>query len=366
MSGIKKKCRIPYWERSSAKLNIGLEQEHFIFSKERLAPSLDQIKGVFEGLLGSGFIARKVDTDGRPLTVNQDLGAGYVSVKNDYATHIIEAAFPPISTPSELKSLYEDTWGRIRFEAKKNGLFIENGALISTQPPNFELISNVRSSQFLNRNVPDGIPGFSNKYLPSLVCSTQLHLNILDEKFYSELPLYYSFEFLVPLLFSNSKTASPRQAHCMRLLLWQQYFEPDYKAFAIPLSIPRNHLEYQNFLESSQNFVRDYCYIAPRTFDTVEFRAACSQDNIDKILQLSALRFATAVAVEKKLLKEESNIQTNFIQACAFGKVSNDLLDRTMFVLSEVHSLLPSEWQAHLERFLAAVQESKELGRRCG
>ena len=350
------KPSVPFWNEKPENLFAGIEQERFIFHENGTAPTLDEIKSVFENLISNGFIARKLDYDGRPLAVNQDSEFGYLSIKNDFATHIVEAAFPPISDSVDLMIYMDKTWLAISRAASTVGLRIQEGALISQLPPRFQLVPHERREWLPNRVVPK-VPSFYwHKYFNVLMCSTQVHLNILDRKFYTYLPAFYSHEYLVPLLFSNSPVNGKLKAHCARPLIWRDSFDNNYQAFAIPKDLPTTPEQYDLFLKRSSDFQRDYTFIAPRSFGSAEFRTACAQDTLDQIMQVAVLRMAIVIAASVGKLPIISGARDYFYEVCQNGTSSKEVNSVSYQALSEGAHLLPARWRKFIDPTLERLK----------
>jgi hypothetical protein len=336
------KSKWPMWNEMPSGLRVGVEEEHFIFRNDGQVPSIEDTKNFFEELVSSGLTPKSFDTDGRPLSVSLETNDGYTSIKNDFCTHIIEVAVPPRQQALHLLDAMRSPWNSVSQAALKCGLTIHTGAILEKLPKNFQLLPHPRREWLPKRPTPQSSL-HCHKYFNIMMCSTQIHLNILAPKLFEFLPALYAAEYLIPLAYTNSKGTSAK-AHCLRPLIWQDSFIAEYKVFGFPSEVPASEEQYAAFLESSSDYQRDYTFIAPREFGTVEFRAGCAQDNFQDTLALAALRIAIVLAVYKGLINSRPDAKETFFKACRSGTFEPAVLQGHLSAIDKIANSIPSTW----------------------
>ena len=347
----------------SAALRLGVEQEHFIFLENGSVPSLAQMSDVFRDLAAAGYRPRKITNDGNILSVNRDVGTGYSSIKNDFCTHVLEAALSPCVSASELEELYIETWHHLAIALRNHGISIRSGAALNESQQDLILVPHPRRSWMEQRAVPSPRPPMWDTFFTTLICATQIHMNLLDDNFYQSLPALYAFEVLTPLLFSNSKGLLGQAAYCARPLAWRDNFALDYVVFGFPARVPKSRSEYVQMLASSRGFSRDYCFLAPRDHGTVEFRSADAQDSIADILELIGLKLASVTAakvlskIEFSALDSDSNL---FYHVCEHGILPKTFLQKCHSHFASAESAIPEEWRLPFIGFMNRLESKIE------
>jgi hypothetical protein len=318
---------------------------------------LDDIKALFATLAAKNYRVSSTDHDGQPLSVNLDTDDGYISIKNDLCTHIIEFALPPRDSANELISLYSDVFENIDIAAEANGLQINFGASLDVPPETITILPGHPRSEWLRtRILPDLPTQLIFRYFTSLMCATQVHLNILDQKFFQNLNRFYSMEFIFPLLFSNSKKYNGFAAHCVRPLAWEANFPERYLAKAFPKLVPLNELDYSQMLLESLGFQRDYTFLCPRSTGSVEFRSTCSQNSVEDVAGLVATRIAVTNFVNSGA-SIELNGRDAFYSLCLSGNLTNEHHEENIKAFLEYdHSALKS-WLPHFEQILQKLRQ---------
>ncbi len=343
---------------NSLNLKVGIEQEHFVFHKSGRPPNLLETANFFKSLHALGYSPRPGHGTNEGLNANLDFSDGYISIKNDFCTHLVEVAFPPTNEPEKLLQLYEKTWAQIKASLKSLDLLIHYGAVIDPVPAeDLVLVPHPRSDWMPNRPSPENKTGLYHRYFNTLMAATQVHLNIWDEDSFRVLPQLYKLDYLTSLVFSNSKNFSNTAYHCVRPLIWRDNFSPKYWAFAIPEPIPTSIYEYQNRIAQCPDFQKDYTFISPRKHQTFEFRSGCSQNTGQDVLTLSALRIGVAQAC---LLGQPITGCTanEFYKVCRDGTVSNTTIKNDLKVLESVFSDMSPKWSDHISRCLTKIYEA--------
>jgi len=341
------------WAKNPKDIGIGIEQEHFIF-KGSEAPCLEDIKTVFAELCDGEYHVRASDSDNRPLAVNHDMAGGYIAIKNDFCTHILEVSLPPLKSVVTLSNIYNDTWGMLDAVLKKHGIHRKLGGSLSSLPENWETVPSKRLEWFKSRSTSKPTPEYWHRDFGAFICSTQIHLNVLDENFYEFLPKLYSFEYLTPLLFSNSHEFNAKNAHCVRPLVYRDNYPSSYIANAYPKKIPSCKKQYEQMISSTKDFIRDYTFIAPRRFGSIEFRAACSQDDFSQIMELAALKVAGFVAASASEHTHRTQME-QFYDVCRSGEVDQAILLNDFAELVLVAEKLPVCFRDAFEKLSGRV-----------
>lgn len=343
------------WNGAPDALVFGVEQEHFIFNQDGSVPSSDQMQSVFAELIRRGYVAKKLSATQRVLQVNKDIGEGFVSVKNDFCTHLIEAAFPPCRSADEFKAIYKDVWSDVSQALDSQGIQIRLGGWLGRIPEPIvrkedgaqEWIDALRS-QVEHK-------AFTHANFGARSCASQIHFNILNDDFYKNLSRLYALDYLVPLLFSNSKCAESEMGalHCARSFLFEHNIPQTYLTRSIPREIPSTQAEYEALKAGTPLYKKDLSNISPRVFGTVEFRTGCSQDTVDGLLDMIALRMAIVLAAQGADKLEPRNIAETFFEASRSGGVAAGLLNRDIELIRSHAKRLPTLWDKRLREALA-------------
>jgi hypothetical protein len=330
--------------------SFGLEQEHFIL-KNGAAPSPGDIVELFTRLSRRGLGVYERTTDGTAGVVALVTRSGRLEIKTDGFTHVLEVAFPPLRYPSEMLMLYDEAWGGILQEIEPLGLALQMGGCLSnelTDRQSFPVSADSLERQrvLLTREIPQ--ERFSVDLLSAVMCATHVHLPATSPGVYRLLPFLYSYEYLIPLLFSTSHEFNGQQAHCVRPLMYRDSFADSYPATAFPVHIPDAPDAHQALIAASHPFVRDYSFIVPRSFGTVEFRTACAQPSAQAALELTALYIAIWHLAQAEIMSAVANPRAHFYRVCEVGSVGVDAaVSADITRLKTVCEQLPSAWAGY-------------------
>lgn len=317
------------WDGGAAGLFFGVEHERFVFGPDR--PPTDAAIGTFfDLLLAAGGRCTHRDRLGRCLTVKLSVDEHEVSIKNDFCSHIVETVFPPLQRAATFRHLFDQVDRRLNLAAKGSGLRFLGGSVLGDVPPKTVLrpsdtdAQGQRLRELIDRPLPNS--RLAEPCFFAAICATQIHFNILDAKFFGALRKLYALEYLFPLLFSNGRVFRDQSAHCIRPLMYGGNFRSDYWACSIPTPIPTTVQDYAQALTNSRTFIRDYSFIAPTRYGTVEFRTGCSQPNAERILEMVALRMALLQLIHKPASLRRRPLRDIFIGACRRGAVDATIL----------------------------------------
>ena len=330
------------WQDDIRKLTFGIELERFIFTKEEMPPSLDEINSVFARLLEWGMTVKAYDREAGLIAIKRELPTGPLVVKNDFCSHIFEVAYPPARTVAEFTAIFQQSEQEIQLVLRDFSIAVRLGGALAAMPttiiyrPSDSDYVRKRMSQYEKRPVPKR--PFSHRNFFAGMSSTHIHLNVLEEPFYPRLPALYSVEYLIPLLYSQSPVFNGCRAHCVRPLMYKDGFAESYRTVAIPDPIPSRPRQYHEFLAASRGFIRDYSFIAPSWHGTVEFRTACSQPTLDEIIELLALRVAIVLGVRNGYWQQRPNLRSLFWNASLTGTAPQSVLDEDHSILTRIRA----------------------------
>lgn len=347
------------WHDDLARLQFGVETEHFLFREARPA-SQNDINELFAQLRSEGFQPGPCDGDSQLRYMWRPTKAGPVVLKTDYCTHIVEGAFPPVTDVGLFCSLYDEYWRVLNGCVRTLGLRILPGAVLSDVPDVIFFATDPDDGERLRRLNERSVTlgPYGHQYCFAAMAATQVHLNILDSQFYARLPMLYQMEYLVPLLFSNGQNFRGRYAYSVRPLLYRDSFDASWLACGVPQHIPDSPAAYQAMVDSNGEFVRDYSFICPSRHGTVEFRSACSQTALSKIVELIALRAGTVWAARRGLVTPWGSSRELFYHTCETGQPPQDVVQRDLATLKLISGELPDPLDRSLCR---AVQRAESL-----
>ena len=279
---------------------FGVEQEHFILHSDGSAPSHSEIDTLYERLKRHGFQTRGTDSNGRILSLALACEDGSLIVCNDSCTHILEVAFPVFNSLELFRNAYVETWELLKSELQPLGLRIHYGGVLDPRPEIFWRPKDTDSTyerlqRFLARP-PQQSPLYNQRF-PACCAATQVSLTITHPEAYRLLPSYYAFEFLSPLIFSNSAEFLGVRRHCVRPLALMQNYPDDDPLVGIPRNIPQDEHEYGQLKKRTNN--RDHSFVSIRGKNRVEFRSTCSQNTVEDVIDTVQLRLAVDRAVAR-------------------------------------------------------------------
>lgn len=334
--------------KAECKIKFGVEQEHFIL-KNGKPPQHTDIEDLFNLLRQNGFYPICINGDGKIGTIAKETTHGTLSIKNDFCTHILEVAFPPLSNLNDFICYYEENFETIKAALFSLGMNIEYGGILHTLPNEVILYApnqatTIRQQRLVNRYVEP--KRFSEVKFFAAICATQIHVEMPTNDLYNYLPQLYAYDYLAPLFFSNSKLFNNQRAHCVRPLIYRDSFDLSYRTYGFPSFIPKSQSDYENFIKNSTGFIKDYCLIIPREdLGTIEFRSACAQNSIATILELIVLRILVTYAARYAYQEEPQNIQEQFYKVCETGLISPEILKNHLNILENVASFISHEFQ---------------------
>lgn len=304
-------------------ISIGIEQEFFV-QKQGKVPSRKAIDDLLNHLqeVTNGKLHNQGQNCASQLHIDTDFGL--LHVKTDGYTHVLEVAYPPFFDPNDFQQLYQYVWHILQPVMAQYEFTIIPGGYCSVATEKVITYPSSPSSllrQQLLNNRPLPNHKLASTALSSLMCATHIHLGVNIADRFRWLPALYSFEYLIPWLFSNSTTSNE---HCIRPLIYRDSFGADYPAAGFPDSIPNTEEAYGQMLNSCRPFIRDYSFIAPHALGTLEFRTACAQPSLSALWQLIALRLLIWEAVQQGFISFVADSRTHFYAVCESGIYAMD------------------------------------------
>lgn len=268
---------------------FGVEHEFFVLHCSTNAPpSKEVIEQFFLELSQTNKRDFELRDWGHFLDLDVCQGINTATVKCDAFTHIIEVAFSPIREITGFQLLWECCFNAIDDALARVGLKRMSSGALPVEIGN-PLYYPSRSdplnerAKFL-RTLPDtNLPFFHPATMPS-AASTQISFDKSDIQ--APLSKLFGLELFIPLWFSNSDSMLGTKGHCLRpLFLWDYFRQPGILT-GIPEEAFRDD-DYRSKLPRERG--ADYSFIADRG-DRIEFRTACSQPNLETLIEMIRFR----------------------------------------------------------------------------
>jgi len=257
---------------------IGIEHEFFIQRLDGDIPSSTDLKLFFEKLKKYNFreYAPKENT-----TLSKDYEDGYVAINNDFCTHILEIAFPPVFDLEKSKDMFLDVFNIVEKCLSDSRLKKISDSYINIEDEKIKFVYNSRFTFFKNKKKVK--TENYEQYPTAKIVSTQYDIDVLDEnKTFKNLSKFYSFEYLLTYLNIDNNT-------CKRHLIWKESFDNSYFYNGFININVDSYKEYKNKFDSYK-VARDYSYISPRSNKRIEFRGSSSLNTVDEIIFFGILR----------------------------------------------------------------------------
>jgi len=348
----KRRYLIEDWSGDPERLVVGLEEERFLLSKNSDAPSIEESLQVFEELAKIGYSPRLIDDSNQIYALGKEFEEGYLSIKNDSVTHIIEIALPPIGHPEKIRETLDEVWGDISGVTKKLNLNLVSNTSYIPLPKNAQFMPNFARKDWMKvRAKPSDNPfHYDLIYFLGTIISTQVHLNA-EKQIYSILSKLYEFEYLIPILFRNQIFDTP--AFDNRNMSWMTVFPDDYKAVGTPDVIPKTKTEYEKLIQQTRDFQKDYSLVVPRKTGGVEFRSADLQPDSQRTLELIAFRIGALVASMKfPLIQPESSLKEMLFEIYKKGQINGEYVRKLQAELESIQSRIPLPWMPYFLKML--------------
>ena len=292
---------------------FGIEDEFFILKGDE-APSHADIRAVLNEVASALGGEIRFDRKRGTLTVGVEERTGYLKIGPDFATTVMEVAYPPHVEFERFEEQWMSIEELIRGICHNHGLKPVRSGIIDTLIPVEAILSKHKRFQWYKNRPNNGRKLFENFFTAR---SSGLHIH-LDRESFSGYDQAFALEYLVPLLFSNSKT---EQVHCKRLLLSLENDPMDGTGWGL-----------------STNFTDpNYCYIRPREFGTIEYRSACCQPTLRDIARVLALRFIQHTAS----INRSSSESKKYFEDCARTGIQPKILGSDLNYIASLANHLP-------------------------
>ncbi|MBF0207930.1 MAG: hypothetical protein HQK53_13710 [Oligoflexia bacterium] len=296
--------KTPYWDYDFNKLSCGVEVEYLIgdaIVNDKLMKR-DQYLRLITELEKHGFKNRGLGD--QQYRVSKDIENGFIAIKPDFAFHILELAFPPFNSIETFSKILNETTWLIDSILQQQNLTRINSFIIN---PN--LIDEDKS--FVNQERLDGYISiikeikkrdhleFSEPLFPACIAAIHIHLNASSEVDLRLIPFMYEMEPIIINKFNKFINYNTRYfGNNIRALIYNHTFGKNYFLSGFPSKIPRDLKSYTELYNNSDPIfpkdpffpVRDYSFIRPTTFNTMEFRSLDTILDNSKILHAIAWR----------------------------------------------------------------------------
>ena len=135
--------KVPFWNYQESNLTIGLEVEYFIAQRSnqeiRLATRSEYI--LMTRILIEKFAYVDRGFADQPGRISKDTEFGYVTIKPDFAWHILEVSLPPRRSLSDLKDLLMQIFSEVDEALAAVNLERLDLSCLPTPPKNMDLVS---------------------------------------------------------------------------------------------------------------------------------------------------------------------------------------------------------------------------------
>lgn len=299
--------QVPFWNYDERQLTIGIEVEYFIAerlsSKLRLATQAEY--SIVTRLLIERFGYKDRQLQDQPGRISKDTDCGFVTIKPDFAWHILEVSLPPRQTIEEIHHLLSSVLDEVDDALTAVNLERLDISCLPMPPKRMDLVSLPRlqniTQTFAQKNTSRPT---QDPFFPAYVASTHVHLNASSEDSLRFLPHLYNLDYLVAKKFTRANHFNGRYYDNARTKMYADTLGKDYLLHTYPAQ-PANSLQaLVNQMNSSPRLfpsdpffpVRDMSYIRPTKYGTIEFRSSCSFKSVSTIAKIVECRVAQLLA----------------------------------------------------------------------
>ncbi len=290
--------QVPFWDYDPAKLSIGIEVEYFIGRVQSsgqfsLATKADFMQ-VIE-ILKNEFCYMDRDLTDQPGRVSKDTENGFISIKPDFAWHILEISFPPRKSTQGLRDILVKVFFELDCVLAKAGMKRLDLSALPSLPVTMELVELDRMQSFTESvEQKSEISPFFEPFFPALIVATHVHINSCNEDSICLLPTLFKQEKSSLLKFNRSTKYAGVEVNSVRDEFLRKTMGDNYLLKGLIDTPPGNIDEYVNLMNRSRPAfpndtffpVRDVSYIRPTRYGTFEFRSACSTKSVDLIIEM--------------------------------------------------------------------------------
>lgn len=313
--------QVPFWNYDPDQITMGIEVEYFIAETEGESFTLatkQQYLIVIQRLVESyGYKDRNLVN--QPGRISRDTEWGFITIKPDFAWHILEISFPPRRTTVELRSLLVSVIMEVDAVLAEEGLKRLDLSCLPEVPKEMDLVEldRLAASTDMMRTVAANGPMFDPLF-PAYLTSTHVHLNVSNETCLGLFPILYSMEPIALNLFSRARRFAGESFDNVRTLLCEDNLGEDYRLRTVPKKIPSTLDDLVLAMNQSTKLfpndpffaARDMSYIRPTRYGTLEFRSACSYLDVDQLIRIALWRKAQILcaylAIDRHALVSET------------------------------------------------------------
>lgn len=335
---------------------FGIEEEFFVMHGSGRAPATDEIDALFIKLCELGCRGVGGSALGVPGGAVFEADGRAAVIKTEHCTHVLEIAFPPLTCPLEFCELWKQVFGLLTAAMDWLGLRIQAGSVLGEVPshhvrPNENDPGGARQRRLIER--PSTGSELFVAELFAVICSTQVSLGAAWQGVAANLESYYALEYLFPLLYSRGSRFGEQQAHSIRPLIMQANFTAEFGQVGFPADVRQSVAENEMGATVGR---RSYAYIARRE-NRVEFRSADCQGDVDRVLEIAALRLLIHELVKGGYREPDIDSSRNrFFDAC-HAKTQTLLSKQQQRMLRTKQSLLDSNWRNWILRAIEKLQD---------
>lgn len=297
---------VPFWAGDPSRLTAGVEIEYFIAHAQgdtfRLATEAEYRSVIDHLSRDYRYVDRQLPD--QPGRVSRDTESGFITIKPDFAWHILEISFPPRANTNQLRDLLTSVTREVDDALARVGLCRLDLSCLSDPPAEMDFVplDRLAGSQF---QPPDPDCPTNDPRLPAYLTATHVHLNISDESALRTLPQLFALEPLAMAMYARAHEFRGRRYDNVRTELYADTLGRDYPLINIPNPVPASLEDLVNAMNRGKPIfpndrffpVRNMSYIRPTRIGTFEFRSACSHWHVEALLEIALWRKVQATAV---------------------------------------------------------------------
>lgn len=270
---------------------VGVEEERFVLIDER-APTTAEFRALIEEFARRGGydVAEVGTTAGALLEARRETPSGPVTVKHDYCTHLVEVAYPPVTTRDQLLGLYGEVWDALGPAAEALGATFLDTSYLAELPAGYVYAEHDaytdRTRRLIGRPLPPA--ALAAPHFLGHLAATQVTIEVDPEWLVAHLPAAYSLLYLVPFTFSRPQQVGARRYRAARPLAYRDNL-PDHPLAGVPRELPATLADYRQTQAEVPLGLRDYSFFSLRDSGLVEVRVADALPTAETVADLVAL-----------------------------------------------------------------------------
>lgn len=313
-------------------IQFGIEQEFFILKKGGFIPTNKDLDNLFYTLQNSGWISTENNTSGDCIKVYKFYQGKTIYISNEIYTHILEVILPPLVSINLFQLLYDQIMNEIKTGLNIVGLEIKDSSvLFETIKPVFRASEkSIDNIKFLNNNLCCSSKRYYVDNFVARIVSTQIHLDADISFGYKNLKTLYSFEYLFPLLFTNSTLNFIDSIYCLRPLIIRDNSRCDYFPDSFDI------LSFGKTIKTPQGAFRPYTFICFRKeFSTIEFRSCDNIMNTTILKEMIVLRKLIYIIAISNVDLQRKDSDEKFYNVCKSGSIDCNTLKQDILLITK-------------------------------